>query len=59
MGLVNAQAAKAKNCRVIVTELMEKKLQAARDMGFEVIDVSKEDPVEKVKELTDQKGATL
>lgn len=57
MGLVNAQAAKAKNCRVIVTELMEKKLQAARDMGFEVIDVSKEDPVEKVQELTDQKGA--
>ena len=56
MGLVNAQAAKARNCRVIVTELMEKKIQTARAMGFEVVDVSAGDPVEQVKKLTDGKG---
>ena len=56
MGLVNAQAAKARNCRVIVTELMEKKIQTAKAMGFEVVDVSAGDPVEQVKKLTDGKG---
>ena len=56
MGLVNAQAAKAHNCRVIVTEMMEKKIETAKAMGFEVIDISKDDPVEKVKELTGDIG---
>lgn len=59
MGLLNAQAAKARNCRVIVTELMEKKLETARSMGMEVVDVSKGDPVEQVKQLTDGRGADV
>lgn len=59
MGLLNAQAAKARNCHVIVTELMEKKLETARSMGMEVVDVSKGDPVEQVKQLTDGRGADV
>lgn len=57
MGLLNAQAARALGCRVIVSELMENKIQVAREMGFEVIDGNREDPVEKVKDLTEGKGA--
>lgn len=57
MGLLNAQAARALGCRVIVSELMEHKLQVARDMGFAVIDGNACDPVEEIKRLTDGKGA--
>lgn len=59
MGLVNAQAAKAHGCRVIVTEMMEKKLNTAKAMGLEVIDVSVDNPIEKVKEMTGGKGADV
>lgn len=57
MGLLNAQAARALGCRVIVSELMDHKLKAAREMGFEVIDGKQEDPAETVKQLTGGKGA--
>lgn len=57
MGLINAQAAKAYGCRVIVSEMLEKKIETARSMGFEVIDCSRQDPVEAVKKLTDGEGA--
>lgn len=57
MGLLNALAARARGARVLITELMEKKLNAAREAGFEVIDAGKEDPVARVRELTDGKGA--
>lgn len=57
MGLVNAQAARALGCRVIVSEVMEKKIATAKEMEFEVIDASNEDPVQKVKELTNGIGA--
>lgn len=56
MGLLNAQAAKAKGARVIVSELMEKKLETAKAMGFEVIDGGKCDAVQAVKDLTDGVG---
>lgn len=56
MGLVNAQAARAYGADVIVTEIMDKKIKAARSMGFNVIDVNVHDPVKKVKEMTDGKG---
>jgi L-iditol 2-dehydrogenase len=59
MGLVNAQAARVYGARVIVTELMEKKLDCARKLGFNVIDSSKQDPVQAVKDLTDGKGADV
>ena len=57
MGLANAQVAKAFGGRVIVSELMENKIETARKAGFEVIDSGKEDVVARVKELTDGKGA--
>jgi L-iditol 2-dehydrogenase len=57
MGLVNAQAAKAYGSRVIVTEVMPEKIEVAESMGLEVINVGACNPVEKVKELTDGKGA--
>ena len=56
MGLLNAQTAKAYGCRVIVSEMLDKKIKAAKDMGFEVINCAKEDPVEAVKELTEGEG---
>lgn len=57
MGLLNALAARANGCRVLVTELMEKKLKTAEAMGFETIDAGACDPVEAVKELTGGTGA--
>ena len=56
MGLANAQVAKAFGGRVIVSELMENKLETAKKAGFPVIDSGKEDVVERVKEFTDGKG---
>lgn len=57
MGLVNAQVAKAFGARVIITELMPKKLERAREMNIgTVIDAKNEDPVEAVKKLTDGAG---
>jgi threonine dehydrogenase-like Zn-dependent dehydrogenase len=57
MGILNALVAKAHGCRVLITEMMPKKLEAARRLGLEAIDVSACDPVEKVKELTGGRGA--
>lgn len=57
MGLLNALEARARGAKVIVTELMEKKIKTAESLGFPVIDSSKEGAVEKVKELTGGKGA--
>lgn len=59
MGIVNAQVARAYGGRVIVSELLEHKLEKARELGFEVIDCGKDDPVEKAKELTGGKGADI
>jgi len=60
MGLINAQVARVYGARVIITEIMERKLERARQLGFEnVIDASKIDPVEAVKELTGGKGADI
>ena len=58
MGLINAQVARVYGARVIITEMMERKLERAGELGFEnIIDVSKNDPVKRVKELTGGKGA--
>lgn len=59
MGLLNAETARAMGARVIVSELMEKKIKVAQAMGFEVINAQKFDPVKKVYELTDGKGADI
>ncbi len=57
MGLLNAQVARAFGARVIISELLPKKLERARSMGIaDVIDAKNSDPVEAVKELTEGKG---
>jgi 2-desacetyl-2-hydroxyethyl bacteriochlorophyllide A dehydrogenase len=58
MGLMNVTAAKQYGCRVIVSELDPGRLQMAKRMGAdELIDASQEDPVARVKELTEGRGA--
>lgn len=59
MGVVNAKAARAYGCRVIITEVSEMKIESARSMGFEVVNSIKDNPVEKVKELTNGQGADV
>lgn len=56
MGLINAQVARAFGARVIVSELLDKKIEYAKKMGFEVINAKETDAVAKVKELTDGQG---
>lgn len=57
MGVLNAMVARAEGCDVIITEMMEKKIKVARELGLNVVDASKDDPVEKVMEWTFGKGA--
>ena len=59
MGMVNALVARAYGANVIISELMDNKIAVAKEYGFEVIDGKEDDPVEKVKELTDGKGADV
>lgn len=56
MGILNALIAREMGCQVILTEMMEKKIQTAKDYGFEVVNVAETDPVEAVKEWTNGKG---
>lgn len=57
MGLLNALTLRANACRVIITEMMENKIENARSLGLEVIDVKEKDAVEEVKRLTNGVGA--
>lgn len=57
MGLLNALAARAYGANVIVTEVLDSKIAKSKEMGFTTIDSKAEDPVNKVKELTNGKGA--
>lgn len=57
MGLLNALTARAYGARVIVTELLDEKINTSKKMGFITIDSKKEDPVKAVKEITDGQGA--
>lgn len=60
MGLVNAQVAKAWGARVMITDISEKKVARAKEMGIgEVIHSKETDPVQAVKELTDGVGADV
>lgn len=56
MGLLNALTARAYGARVIISEISEKKINNARKLGFEVVNSNKEDPIEKIFELTNSKG---
>lgn len=58
MGLMNVLAARKHGARVIVSEIDADRLAKAKAMGAdELIDASKLDPVERVKELTEGRGA--
>lgn len=57
MGMLNALQARASGARVILSEMMPKKVALARKLDFEVIDPSKEDPIARTKELTEGMGA--
>jgi len=59
MGLLNAQVGKALGARVIVSARHKKQIKTVKNMGIEVIDSKNEDPIEKVKQLTDGKGADI
>ncbi|MDL2220123.1 zinc-binding dehydrogenase [Eubacteriales bacterium OttesenSCG-928-N14] len=60
MGIVNAQVANAYGARVIVSDISDKKVECAKGMSIaEVIHAGKEDPVAKVMELTEGKGADV
>ena len=60
MGSLNAQVAKAFGANVIMFDVSEKKIARAKEMGIgQVIDSSKVDPIEKIKELTGGLGADV
>lgn len=60
MGIFHAQLAKLKGARVTVTELNPDRLEVAKKAGADVlIDSGKTDPVEKIKDLTDGRGADV
>ena len=58
MGLMNVVAARQYACRVIVSEVDPARLAMAARMGAtELIDATKVDPVTRVRELTEGRGA--
>jgi L-iditol 2-dehydrogenase len=58
MGLMNVLALKKHGARVIVSEIDADRLAKAKQMGAdELIDASKEDPVARVRVLTEGRGA--
>lgn len=61
IGLTHLQLARLKGAsEVIVTDLREERLKIARMLGADtVVNASKEDQLDKVKELTDSRGADV
>jgi len=61
IGLMHLQLAKRKGCGLtIVTDLYDNRLQVAKELGADVtINAGKEDQVERVKELTEGRGADV
>ena len=60
MGLMHLQLAKASGARVIVSDLIDKRLKFAKEMGADdIVNPSREDAVEKVKKLTGGVGADV
>ena len=48
MGLLNALVAKSYGANIIISERNPKKVKKAREMGFEVYDVNKVDPIKEI-----------
>ena len=60
IGLVHVQLAKHLGARVIACDLIEERLEKAKEVGADdAINPAKEDAIEKVKELTDGRGANV
>lgn len=60
MGLLNVLALKKHGARVIVSEIDADRLAKARELGAdETIDASATDPIARVRELTDGRGAEV
>lgn len=60
MGLLHVQLAKLRGARVIVCEIDEARLKIAKELGADItINSAKQDAVEKVRELTDGRGADV
>lgn len=60
IGLMHAQLAKIQGARVIVSEFFEERLAKAKELGAdELIYAGQEDPVARVKELTEGRGANV
>lgn len=60
MGILNALVYHAVGCRVILTEVTDKKLERARSLGWaEVVDSRNEDAVKAVMDLTDGEGVDI
>ena len=57
MGLINAQVTRAFGARVVVSDPMPEKRKVAAEMGFAAINPAEEDVVERVKAMSDGKGA--
>lgn len=60
MGLLNVVALKKRGARVIVSEIDDDRLAMAKTMGAdEVVQAGAYDPVERVRELTEGRGAPI
>ena len=58
IGLLHLQLAKHQGARVIVSELIESRLEIAKELGADdTVCPAKEDAIERVKELTEGRGA--
>ncbi len=58
IGLMHTQLARSRGGRVIVSDPIAARLEKARELGaHDVVDASAADPVERVRELTDDRGA--
>src|SRR5699024_4164680 len=56
MGILNAVAVKALGAEVFITEMLDKKNNTANKAGLNVIDIKKDDPVDRIKSITNGEG---
>jgi L-iditol 2-dehydrogenase len=58
MGLLSLQLAKRGGARVIMSDLLDERLKLAKEFGADdFVNPSKEDPVERIRQLTEGQGA--
>ena len=59
MGVLNGLMAQDHGARVLISELLPKKLETAKACGLETIDAGRVDPVQEVMRRTDGRGADV